>query len=278
MPIELSKNKKSIKTNQFMSKNQIITLFCLLITFSIFQVNGQCTITDSKECEKTTYKIDVNNTCQEIVFDSCGTVTYSVKLEYNDQNQCKSLETSANGGAKSTFSYNRSKKLSKATVEANENQIVNAYSYFGNNLDVIISSMEVMGVKFQATTKFVYVNGVLNKIDFEESMSKKKESVVQGITYSTQLLDKVFDKNSQANKDVALGFYVGMGGSENLIEIVSNKVVKSYLLKDIETCDKLIKVEFDYKQEGNNQLKVIKKKTCNGKTTSETNILTVDCK
>ncbi len=261
-----------------MSKNQAITLFSLLFTLSIFQVNGQCTLTDSKECEKTIYKIDGNNKCQEIVFDSCGTITSNVKLEYNTQNQCTSVETSASGGAKSSLSYNSSNKLSKATVEANQNQIVNAYSYLGNNLDKIISSMDVMGVKFQATTKFVYVNGVLNKIDFEENMSKKKESVVQAITYSNQTFDKIFDKNSQANKAVALGFYVGMGGSENLIEIVSNKVVKSYLLKDSDTCDKLIKVEFDFKQEGTNQLKVIKKKTCNGKTTSETNILAVDCK
>ena len=261
-----------------MHKNITIIAISLLFTLSIFQIKGQCTLIDSKECVKTIYKIDVNNKCQEIVFDSCGTVTSNVKLAYNALNQCTSVEINANGGAKSSLVYNTNMKLSKATVEANENQIVNTYSYLGNNFDKIISSMDVMGVKFQATTKFIYINGVLNKIDFEESMSKKKESIVQAITYSNQILDKIFDKNTQANKAVALGFYVGMGGSENLIELVSNKVVKSFLLKDDNTCDKLIKVEFEYKQEGNNQLKVVKKKTCNGKTTSETNILTVDCK
>jgi hypothetical protein len=261
-----------------MYKNLTIILISSLFTLNVFQIKGQCIVTDSKECEKTIYKIDVNNKCQEIVFDSCGTVTSNVKLEYNAQNQCTSVETSAEGGAKSSLGYNNNKKLSKAIIEANGNQVVNSYSYIGNSLDKIVSSMDAMGVKFQATTKFVYVNGVLNKIDFEENMSKKKESIVQAITYSNQVTDKIFDKNSQANEAVALGFYAGMGGSENLIEIVSKKLVKSYLLKNNDTCDKLIKVEFNYISEVNNKLKVVKKKTCNGKTTSETHILDVDCK
>jgi len=276
----------SIATNNFTKKNLnkpmqktylSTLLFLLFVSLSSNHASyGQCTITDSKDCEKTIYKVDVNKNTTEILFDSCGKTPNVIKFTYNSQKQCTGISM-PEGTTK--FTYDINKKLIKADLNASGTPIVNTYQYLGKNLNKIISKINMGGMKLDITTKYTYSGDNITRIEVSENLTNKKEIVVDSITYMNDLKKSNWDNNTQGIKDLSLGFYVGMGAFESLLT-ATPKPIKSYYLSDPKLCESLMKIEYEYEYDGTKPepISMVQKKTCNGETKIEKHLISVDCK
>jgi hypothetical protein len=257
-----------------MQKTYLSILFSVFALISSSQSFGQCVITDLKDCEKNIYKVDANKNTTEIIVDSCDINTETIKFSYNPQKQCTGIAMSA-GTTK--FTYDINKKLIKANMNASGSLITNTFQYIGKNLSKIVTKMDMMGMKIEVNTKYTYVNNDIFRIDVAENMTNQSIIALDSIVFTKPFPQSSFDNNSQGVRDFILGFYTGMGAFDSLLDGLE-KPVKSYYLHEPNTCDAPIKVEFEYEFSDLLHPTIIKKKTCNGETTIEKHLVSVECK
>lgn len=257
-----------------MQKTYLSILFSVFALVSSNQSFGQCVITDVKDCEKNIYKVDANKNTTEIIVDSCGTTTETIKFSYNSQKQCTGITM---GAGTTKFTYDINKKLIKANMNASGNLITNSFQYIGVNLSKIITKMDMMGMKVEVNTKYTYVNNDIFKIEVTENLTNQTVVALDSIMFIKSFPKSSFDNNSQGVRDFILGFYTGMGAFDSLLDGLE-KPVKSYYLQDSNTCDSPIKVEFEYEFSDLQHPIISQKKTCNGETTIEKHLVSVECK
>jgi hypothetical protein len=263
-----------------MQKTYLSILFSVFALISSNHSFGQCVIIDSEGCEKTIYKINANKKTTEIIVDSCGNAKAStsaiLKFSYNAQNQCSGIRTE---DLSSKLMYDVNKRLIKSNLTVKIMSLSNTFQYTGKNLTKIITKADLMmGMKMETITKYTYIGDNISKITISENLTDRTYTAIDSVVYLPAFPKSPFDDNIQGVRDLTLGFYTGMGSTESLLD-GSLKPIKSFYLTDQDTCDSPIKVEYEYEfTDKPYPTSIIKKKTCNGKTTTEKHLNTVECK